>query len=435
MSDINYLEQLLPKVNKVGQGEPIDWQALLERDTGCPYDEQDYSPAQIRMSLKANPTEIDTTNNTERAERKRKFRSRGESRLTPPPTWLIYELIMEESHVGIYAPSQFLKSFTAIDLAGALATGIPALGSFAVARSGPVFYAAGEGKANVEKKRVTAWEVHSGLGPYGADHLYVGEGLIANDDETITADIGEIREILGGKPALAIVIDTLALALNGLDEDKSHVASRYFAFLNRLRHETGASVTISVGHFGKDVDRGERGSSAFQASYDTILWVRKHHFDNETNVHTIELWLRKQKDGEDNKLYYMQSKKVAIPDGESMVLVPITASEAQDIFSDKKPLSVEDVFCVLRELCRDDGRVTKRQLAEALARKRNVGTSAIEKALDKGKGQDNWKFKPFYHDGKWGLPFKSESYETLEEQLQACRVERSTLNGQNGAEH
>lgn len=268
------------------------------------------------MSLKANPTEIDTPNNTERAERKRKFRSRGESRSTPPPVWLIDELIMEESHVGIYAPSQFLKSFTAIDLAGALATGRPALGSFAVARSGPVFYAAGEGKANVEKKRVTAWEIHSGLGPYGADHLYVGEGLIANDDETITADIGEIREILDGKPALAIVIDTLALALNGLDEDKSHVASRYFAFLNRLRHETGASVTISVGHFGKDVDRGERGSSAFQASYDTILWVRKHHFDNETNVHTIELWLRKQKDGEDNKLYYMQSKKVTIPDGE-----------------------------------------------------------------------------------------------------------------------
>lgn len=118
-----------------------------------------------------------------------------------------------------------------------------------------------------------------------------------------------------------------------------------------------------------------------------------------------------------------------------MVLVPITASEAQDIFSDKKPLSVEDVFCVLRELCRDDGRVTKRQLAEPLAKKRNVGTSAIEKALDKGKGQDNWKFKPFYHDGKWGLPFKSESYETIEEQLHAWRVERSTLNGQNGAEH
>src|SRR5271169_6398980 len=264
MSDTNYLDQLSPQVKEAAHDEPIDWQALLERDTGCPYDEQDYSPAQIRMSLKANPTEIDTTNEPEPAERKRKFRSRGESRLTPLPAWLIDELIMEESHVGIYAPSQFLKSFTAIDLAGALATGRPALGSFAVARSGPVFYAAGEGKANLEKKRITAWEIANGLEPYGADNLYVGEGLIANDDETISADIGEIKEILGGRSAVAIVIDTLALALNGLDEDKSHVAARYFHFLNRLRNETGASVTISVGHFGKDAERGERGSSAFQ---------------------------------------------------------------------------------------------------------------------------------------------------------------------------
>jgi hypothetical protein len=62
-----------------------------------------------------------------------------------------------------------------------------------VTRSGPVFYAAGEGKANLEKERVTAWEVANGLEPYGADNLYVGEGMIANDDETISADIGQIK--------------------------------------------------------------------------------------------------------------------------------------------------------------------------------------------------------------------------------------------------
>jgi len=314
MTDTEYLGAASPEVKE------IDWYKLLERTDECEYNDADHSLAKLKQLTKNNPTEIGNSTDPDREspsdnkpDRKRKFRSRGESKVIAPPAWLIQDLVQENTNVGIYAPSQFLKSFTAIDLAGALATGKPALGSLAVARSGPVFYAAGEGKANLEKKRVTAWEVANGLELYGAHNLYVGEGMIANDDETITADIGEINDILGGRSAVAIVIDTLALALNGLDEDKSHVAARYFHFLNRLRNETGASVTISIGHFGKDAERGERGSSAFQGSYDTILWIKKHHKDEDTGTHTIQLWVRKQKDGEDGANYYLQSKPVQTP--------------------------------------------------------------------------------------------------------------------------
>jgi hypothetical protein len=406
-----------------------DWLALAQWNNDGDYDPADkkYSPAGELQWLKNNPTDLrpykeqveEPTPPT--IERKRKFRSRAESRMVQPPSWLIQDLFQEGTDIAIYAPSGYCKSFVAIDLAMALATGKPALGSLAVARHGVVFYAAGEGKANLEKRRVTAWEVARGFEPYGVENLYVGEGLIASNDETISADIGEMKEILGDRTASGVFVDTLGIALNGLDEDKSHVAARYFAFLRRLREETGAAVSVTIGHFGKDHSRGERGSSHFRASFDTVIWITNHKKD-DAGVHTIEIEVQKQKDGEDGQKYWLQTRRVETPDGDSLVLQPLTEDEAAEVLSDKRKVSKDDVAVALSELCRGGGHVSKRQLARHLESRFGMSTSGVEKALD--RGLKNGTLSQFCRDGKWSPAFK-DSDQTFTEQMAEAIAERT----------
>ena len=74
-----------------------------------------------------------------------RFLTRAEQLALPQPTWAIAGLIPDDADVQIVAPSQFLKSFLAIELAGALSTGIAAFGSYAITRPGKIFYCAEEG--------------------------------------------------------------------------------------------------------------------------------------------------------------------------------------------------------------------------------------------------------------------------------------------------
>jgi hypothetical protein len=425
MTDIN----LFSRINAQLQVNGPDWLELAKWNNDGDYDPDDKknSTTAEMVWLKNDP--IDPRSYEEQAgeptssttEHKRKFRSRAESRMVQPPSWLVQDLFQEGTDIAIYAPSGYCKSFVAVDLAMALATGKPALGSLAVPHQGVVFYAAGEGKANLEKRRVTAWEVANGFEPYGVENLYVGEGLIASNDETISADIGEMKEILGDRTASAVFIDTLGIALNGLDEDKSHVAARYFAFLRRLREETGTSVTVTIGHFGKDHTRGERGSSHFRASFDTVIWITKHQKD-DAGVHTIEIEVQKQKDGEDGQKYWLQTRRVQTPDGDSLVLQPLGEDEAAEVLSDKRKLSANDVAVALSELCRDGGHVAKRQLARHLESRLKMSTSGVEKALDRGLG--NGTLRQFCRDGKWSPPFK-DSHQTFAEQMAEGIAERT----------
>jgi hypothetical protein len=425
MTDINVFR---PTHDQIQAKEP-DWIVLTNRNNDGDYDpddEKNSTTAELNW-LKSDPTDFRPYKEKVEepapptTERKRKFRSRAESRLVQPPSWIIQNLFQDGTDVAIYAPSGYCKSFVAVDLAMALATGKPALGSLAVARQGVVFYAAGEGKANLEKRRVTAWEVANGFDPYGVENLYVGEGLIASNEETISADIGEMKEIIGERRASGVFVDTLGIALNGLDEDKSHVAARYFAFLRRLREETGASVTVTIGHFGKDHSRGERGSSHFRASFDTVIWITNHKKD-DAGVHTIEIEIQKQKDGEDGQKYWLQTRHVETPDGDSLVLQPLTEDEAAEILSNKRGLSKDDVAIALSELCRGGGHVSKRQLARHLESRLEMSTSGVEKALD--RGLRNGTMSQFCHEGKWSPAFK-DSDQTFAEQMAEAMTERT----------
>jgi len=140
------------------QDKEPNWLGLARWNNDGDYDaDESYKPKWPLNAMGPSEPEPTTPSTAPTTERKHKFRSRAESRLEQPPTWIIETLLQEGTDIAIYAPSGYCKSFVAVDLAMALATGKPALGSLAVAHHGVVFYAAGEGKANLEKRRVTAW--------------------------------------------------------------------------------------------------------------------------------------------------------------------------------------------------------------------------------------------------------------------------------------
>jgi hypothetical protein len=270
-----------------------------------------------------------------------------------------------------------------------IATALNAFGMMEIKEAKSVFYYAGEGFHNIIKKRQVAWQLHRGLEPYSTDNLWFVDGApLVNNESGIEADIQEMVRLLDGRPLGVFVVDTLSRALNGEDEDRSNSASRYFARLHQIRAACGGGTSITVGHFGKDADRGERGSSNFRASFDTVIWIEKHHKDDATGIHTIQLWVAKQKDSDDGKRIWLQSQPINVPleDGEtqndhaknSLVLIPISDDEGRTVLQSKaekaknsaKKTFEEEVVAALHALIPGGGHIQTKDTGKTSRGKR-----------------------------------------------------------------
>lgn len=185
------------------------------------------------------------------------------------------QLVKGVLHVGsffvVFGESNSGKTFWILDLALAIAAGSPWRGLRT--RRGLVIYVAGEGAASV-RTRVAAYrkshpEVAGGLPfaivPCAVDFLSAEAvaGLIA----TIQAAESESGEKVG-----LVIVDTLARAMPGGDENTSQDMGGAVASADRIRAETGAALGF-VHHAGKDPTRGARGSSSLRAATDTEILI------------------------------------------------------------------------------------------------------------------------------------------------------------------
>jgi hypothetical protein len=271
----------------------------------------------------------------------------------PPPQWLVDGLIEQNTDVALYAPLSFLKSFVALDLCFAVATGRAALGVLPVLQRGPVVYFCGEGYHDIRQRRRCAWEIEHGFQPFNVPDIWFAPGVpVINDEQVIERYIAAIKHRTAGQPLALFALDTLNRALNGMDEDRASTASRYFNVVSEIRKQTGGT-SLTIGHMShKSNDRDERGSSAFPAGYDTILWIADHHKDEETGTHTLRIRVRKQKSIEDGAEFYLQSKLVGTPAGHSLVLGPLTEDAYRQALArkDKITIAEEMVEAALKEL-------------------------------------------------------------------------------------
>ena len=275
------------------------------------------------------------------------FSTREQDKHRPAPQWLVEGLIQENTDVLLASPSKFLKTFTAIDIGCAIATGKKVFGKLAVARPAAVFYGAGEGAHSLASQRITAWEIAHGDGPFSAHRLHVAAAVPMFNNDSGPRFIEDAKAHLKpGERAGLFIRDTLNRSLNGADEDKSSTASADFNMLAAIRGALGCS-TLTIHHMGKNLENGPRGSSAFYAGFDTVIMIDKAAKDEATGTYFLTVRVDKQKDGEDGQIFYLHARKVETPNGTSLALYPAAEDDLRRISGKQVGLRVATLVATL----------------------------------------------------------------------------------------
>jgi len=204
----------------------------------------------------------------------------------PPPSWLIDPILPAGGLIGLYGPPGEGKSFLAIDMALAVATG-RAWQGYPVTPC-HVVYISAEGGTGISK-RVLAWLTFHHIPPPQADVAWLTESVaMLSDSQDMQVLFKRIHEEMTTHPGF-IVIDTLARCFEG-DENKQEDMGHFIQGVDRLRREFGCTVMV-VHHTRLQADR-ERGSTAFRGAADCMILVRKRQ-------RTITVTNSKQKDYEE----------------------------------------------------------------------------------------------------------------------------------------
>jgi hypothetical protein len=187
----------------------------------------------------------------------------------------------------MYGESNSGKSFLACDMACSIGAELTWLGKRTV--KGAVLYVAGEGSESI-KLRVLAWQQHRGVVPALAVVPVSVNLLDPRADVQRIADACHAVQARCGLSVSLIVIDTLARAFGGGNENASEDMGAVIAHADMVRVQTGAHVMF-VHHSGKDAAKGSRGHSSLKAATDTEIEVTG---EQETHLHTATI--TKQRD-------------------------------------------------------------------------------------------------------------------------------------------
>lgn len=190
------------------------------------------------------------------------------------PEWLVEPLIPVGRHVVLYAPAKEGKSLLALEVAVAAATGSAVLGNPAAEPLSVVYL----------DLEMTEDDLHERLLDMGYDetsdlsnlHYYSLPDLPPLD----TKAGGDVVEaIVRRHDARLIVIDTMARVVQG--EENSADTYRWFDMHTSLRMKALHVAVLRLDHAGKDVTKGQRGSSE-KVGYADVVWQLK--YDQETGA-------------------------------------------------------------------------------------------------------------------------------------------------------
>ena len=205
-------------------------------------------------------------------------------------------------------PSQSGKSFVAIDMALSIARGVEYFGRKTL--RGGVVYQAGEGGRGLKKRLRAYRDAHGVSGKLPFVLLPAALDLHASDDHT-NALIAEIKHWAStfDCPLELVVIDTLAAATPGANENASEDMSRVLARCARIATACNCHVMI-VHHMNADGVK-PRGHTSIFANLDTVIAVEKTQASADGRP-VRRCKLMKQKDGEDGQNYGFEAIEVDI---------------------------------------------------------------------------------------------------------------------------
>jgi hypothetical protein len=218
--------------------------------------------------------------------------------LPPQEILMLIEDFIECRAISIiYGAYETGKTTLAVDMIFHVAHGIPWCGRN-VMRCGVLIIEL-EGEAGL-CARIQAWHAYH-------DVAYDGAAVFSSCDSVSLdrkEDVQSIIELIGRTNALCklpvqwLVIDTLARARGGLDEDRASDMGKIINAAQDIIEATGVAITI-LHHPGKDAARGPRGSSSLTSDVNTVIEVQK------SNAGLIEVKIIKQKNtGERGSLFF-----------------------------------------------------------------------------------------------------------------------------------
>jgi hypothetical protein len=222
------------------------------------------------LKVRDKPVLVETTPGVyEKVGRFRFTDDDGIAAMVAPP-WLFPGWLPQGAYAIMVGRHGSGKSFIALDMARSIAYGV---GGWDPTDTGPVLFAAGEGRTG-QKKRVAAWNEY---------HKPVGKMPFVLADPVPTALNPEtVKEFIEGALMLQpdgyklVIIDTLGRAMTGLNENAQEGASLMTAMVDRLRNELGIGgtpATVMVLHHENKMGKS-RGSTVFEADADTVFTVK-----------------------------------------------------------------------------------------------------------------------------------------------------------------
>lgn len=239
-----------------------------------------------------------------------------------PLTWLIKGVLPRAELAVLFGASGSGKSFLVFDMAAAIATGQPWRDRKVT--QGRVVVIVAEGALGYRNRLAAYVRQHDGGFP--------GIGIIA-DQPNLLADRDHLElakqiEAKGG--ADLIVIDTLAAASPGANENAGEDMGKIIAHCKQLHKATGALVLL-VHHSGKDESKGARGWSGLRAAVDVEIEIGRRE---DYRLATIT----KMKDGDEGTAFAFRLLPVEVgtdEDGE-----PITSCVVEALTTVPSPARI-----------------------------------------------------------------------------------------------
>ena len=186
------------------------------------------------------------------------------------PKWLIKDVVEEESLMQIYGAPKSGKSFIAIAMSCAIASGQDFYGNKAFKK--PVLYIVGEGLRGC-KRRLSA--IQQGMYSLKGAPLYLSDRAVRigdkDDFERLVQEIEAVKAIEGDIGM--IVVDTFQRNFGGGNENSAEDVGNFIHQLDGLISTYNCNVCI-VHHSGHEGTRA-RGSSVIGASLDYEFQVKR----------------------------------------------------------------------------------------------------------------------------------------------------------------
>jgi hypothetical protein len=256
-----------------------------------------------------------------------------------PPDWLVDRLVPKADIAMMYGQSGAGKSFMALDLAFAVAGGFTWFNR--KTKAGPVAWLAAEAAGSM-RNRVRAYAQARGVELASTDLWVIEQNFSLMENDDAVALSGVLATI---KPQM-IVVDTLAAASGGANENSGEDMNLVLANCRKMHEATGALILL-IHHSGKDKARGARGWSGLRAAVDAEYEVT--HTENAT-IRVLTATKLRDEDAGIQLPFKLLTVPLDFDDTTSCVIEPLEEAILQDKGGDLLSPNQKLVFKAIAEL-------------------------------------------------------------------------------------